>query len=29
MLNYASRDLNRPLAALPTDFETQLRAIRY
>jgi hypothetical protein len=29
MLRYAARDLKKPLAELPADFETQLRAIGF
>jgi hypothetical protein len=29
MLNYAARDLDKPLAELPADFDTQLRAMGY
>jgi hypothetical protein len=29
MLNYAARDTGRPLAELPKDFETQLKAVGY
>ena len=29
MLNYAARDMSRPLAELPADFPSQLKAIRY
>ena len=29
MLRYAARDVKKPLADLPTDFNTQLKAIGY
>jgi hypothetical protein len=29
MLNYAARDMSRPLAELPADFPSQLKAIKY
>ena len=29
LLNYAARDLDKPLAELPSDFDQQLKAIGY
>ena len=29
LLNYAARDLDKPLAELPADFQQQLKAIGY
>jgi hypothetical protein len=29
MLNYAARDLAKPLVGLPADFDSQLKAIGY